>query len=55
MFEIGYAVAKGIPVIVFGQCVGKEDLLMIEGSENCRIFGDFPTAIYHAAWAALES
>ncbi|MCE9555396.1 MAG: nucleoside 2-deoxyribosyltransferase [Planctomycetes bacterium] len=55
LFEVGYAVAKGIPVIAFGQSTGKEDLLMIEGSPGCRLFDDFPTAIYHAAWTALES
>lgn len=55
LFEIGYAVAKGIPVIAFSQCTRREDLLMVEGSPHCRIFNDLPTAVYHAAWTALES
>ncbi|NJD90725.1 MAG: nucleoside 2-deoxyribosyltransferase [Geobacter sp.] len=49
IFEIGYARAKGIPVVVFVQNEKNEDLKMIEGS-NCSIFNDFSTAIYHAAW-----
>jgi nucleoside 2-deoxyribosyltransferase/sugar/nucleoside kinase (ribokinase family) len=55
LFEIGYAVSLDIPVVAFGQRVRKEDLVMIEGSPRCRICHDFPTAIYQAAWAALES
>ena len=55
MFEIGYAVALRKPVFAFGQCTSKHDLLMVAGSPGCRIYHDFPTAIYHAAWKALES
>ena len=55
LFEIGYAAAKGIPVIAYVQCTDKRDLLMIEGSPSCAVHNDLPSAIYHAAWAALES
>jgi nucleoside 2-deoxyribosyltransferase len=55
LFEIGYAASKGIPVIAFAQCVDDRDLLMIEGNPMCRVIRDFPTAIYHAAWRALEA
>jgi hypothetical protein len=55
IFEIGYAVALGKPVFAFGQCTSDSDLLMVAGSPGCRIYRDFPTAIYHAAWKALES
>lgn len=55
MFEIGYAVAKGIPVVAFSQCTPKEQLTMLIGSDLCSVKRDFPTAIYHAAWKALES
>jgi len=50
IFEIGYARAKGIPVIIFVQNEKAENLKMFEGSK-CDIFDDFSTAIYHAAWA----
>ena len=55
MFEIGYAVARSKPVFAFGQCTSDSDLLMVAGSPMCYIYHDFPTAIYHAAWKALES
>lgn len=55
LFEVGYATAKEIPVIGFRQTASDSDLTMILGSENCTVFSDLPTAVYHAAWAALES
>lgn len=55
LFEIGYAAAKGIPVVAFRQCARDRDLTMLFGSPNCKIYEDFPTAIYQAAWTALES
>ena len=50
IFEIGYAVAKGTPVVALAQNVRPEDLKMPEGS-GCFIADDFVTAIYHAVWA----
>ncbi|MCU7494777.1 MAG: nucleoside 2-deoxyribosyltransferase [Ignavibacteria bacterium] len=53
IFEIGYAVAKGIPVIAFSQKEAKEDLKMLYGSK-CEIYDDYSTAIYKTIWRALE-
>lgn len=50
IFEIGYAVARGIPVVALAQNVKPEDLKMPEGS-GCVIADDFVTAIYQAVWA----
>jgi nucleoside 2-deoxyribosyltransferase len=51
IFEIGYARALGKPVYAFAQTTSEEDLKMIAGTD-CRIYGDFVTAIHHAAWRA---
>lgn len=52
LFEIGYAVKHGIPVIGFSQNSKKSDQTMLLGSANCFITDDFSTAIYHSAWRA---
>jgi hypothetical protein len=49
LFEVGYAVAKGIPVYALAQNVSEEDLKMVQGS-GCRVYGDFVTALHHTAW-----
>lgn len=49
IFEIGYGVAKGIPVIVFSENMSKEDLKLITGT-GCKVYRDLTTAIYHTAW-----
>lgn len=49
IFEIGYARAKGIPVVAFAQKTAEEDLKMLSGS-GCAIIQDFVTAIYHTSW-----
>jgi nucleoside 2-deoxyribosyltransferase len=49
MFEVGYARALKKPVYALAQAVSEGDLKMIVGSD-CRVFDDFVTAIYHAAW-----
>jgi len=54
IFEIGYARARGIPVIALSQAVKEEDLKMIIGS-RCEVVNDFVTGIYKTAWAYLES
>lgn len=51
IFEIGYARAKGIPVIVFATTLGPEPLKMIIGSD-CVVVDDFCTAIYRTGWSA---
>lgn len=50
IFEIGYAVARRLPVVALAQNVRPEDLKMPEGA-GCRIVEDLVTAIYHAVWS----
>lgn len=50
IFEIGYAIARGKPVVALAQNVRSEDLKMPEGT-GCRIVEDFVSAIYHAVWS----
>ena len=45
IFEIGYAVKLGLPVVVLAQNIKHEDLKMIEGS-GCEIIDDFASALY---------
>lgn len=49
LFEIGYARAKGKPVVAFVQNETPENLKMLEGS-GCNISADFSTAIYAIDW-----
>ena len=49
IFEAGYAVRKGIPVVGLAQNVKEEDLKMIVGS-GCEITDDFASALYRAVW-----
>lgn len=50
IFEVGYARAKGLPVVALAQNVRPEDLKMIVGSD-CRIVDDLVSAIYHVVWS----
>jgi nucleoside 2-deoxyribosyltransferase len=50
LFEIGYARAKGIPVIAFAQDESEARLKMLAGSE-CDVTDDFSTAIFKVAWS----
>jgi nucleoside 2-deoxyribosyltransferase len=52
LFEIGYARAKGKPVVALSQTVKDADLTMLRGTD-CTIVDDLATAVYHAAWATL--
>lgn len=49
IFEIGYAVKKGIPVVVLAQNLKDEDLKMIAGT-GCEVIDDFASALYRAVW-----
>jgi len=49
IFEVGYAVSRGIPVIALAQNMRPEDIKMPEGT-GCHIVGDFVSAIYHTVW-----
>lgn len=50
IFEIGYAVRMGIPVVALSQNPKKGDQTMLLGSAKCYVTDDFSTAIYRAAW-----
>lgn len=50
IFEIGYAVKKGIPVVAFAENIKEEDLKMVAGT-GCEVVDDFTSAIYKAVWA----
>ncbi|WP_372992115.1 PfkB family carbohydrate kinase [Sulfitobacter sp.] len=52
LFEIGYAVKLGIPVVALSQNPKEADQTMILGSDNCYVTNDFATAIYRSIWEA---
>lgn len=54
IFETGYAVKKGIPVVSFSQNSKETDKTMLLGSPNCSFTDDFATAIYHVVWRAQQ-
>ncbi len=54
LFEVGYAVARGIQVIGLAQKETSETLKMVEGT-HCDIVDDFTTAVYKAYWALSET
>jgi nucleoside 2-deoxyribosyltransferase len=49
IFEVGYAVKKGIPVVCLAQNVGAENLKMVEGT-SCEVVDDFVSALYRTVW-----
>lgn len=49
IFEVGYARARGLPVIALAETLSEENLKMIEGS-GCVVVDDFATALYYTAW-----
>ncbi len=53
LFEVGYARAKGIPVVAFSQSSSDEALKMVVGTD-CEVVKDFVTAIYHLAWISTQ-
>lgn len=53
LFEVGYAVKKGIPVVAFAEQTSDEAMKMLHGT-NCKVFKDFTSAIYHTQWEALK-
>lgn len=54
VYEIGYARAKGKPVVVYSENETPEDKKMMQGS-GCVLCDDFVTAIYQAIWIACAS
>lgn len=53
IFEIGYALAKGIKVIGFSETPKSDELKMVRGS-GIPIYSDFSTAVYQAVWAGVK-
>lgn len=53
MFEVGYAVKRGIPVVLFNSCENVNDLQMLSGT-GCEIVNDFATAVYKSIWYAIK-
>lgn len=53
LFEVGYARAKGIPVVALVQNESADAVKMIEGS-GCVMEGDLVSAIYKTVWAVLR-
>lgn len=49
IFEVGYAVAKGIKVVVLAHRLSEYQLTMLKGA-GCIITGDMASAVYHAVW-----
>lgn len=49
VFEVGYAVAKGLPVVALAQNMRAEDLKMVEGTGGT-VVEDLVSAIYHVVW-----
>lgn len=49
LFEIGFARANDVKVVVFSQSLNAEDRLMLVGS-GCEIIADLSTATYRASW-----
>lgn len=49
IFEIGYARAKNIPVVVVAESVDERELTMVIGS-GCEITNDFATGLYATCW-----
>ncbi|WP_431273193.1 nucleoside 2-deoxyribosyltransferase [Variovorax ureilyticus] len=53
LVEIGYALARGVPVVIYCENEGEEDLKMMSGS-GCIICSDYVSAIYRALWTAVS-
>jgi nucleoside 2-deoxyribosyltransferase len=53
LFEIGWARAKEIPVVILAENEPEAAFKMADGS-GCERIDDFTSAVYRAAWAALE-
>lgn len=52
IFEIGYARARNIPVVAYGEGIKEEHLTMLVGSD-CVYSKDFCSALYNAIWAGM--
>lgn len=52
IFEVGYARARGIPVVFYAENESQEDCKMMEGTD-CFLCDDFVSAIYRTVWVAI--
>lgn len=52
LVEIGYALARGTPVVIYCENESEEDLKMMAGS-GCVLCTDYVSAIYRALWIAV--
>lgn len=54
VFEVGYARARGIPVVALSTVAGRpEDLTMMLGSD-CIVVHDIASAVYRTSWILVE-
>lgn len=53
LFEVGYAIAHKIKVVVVAENIMESDLIMLKGS-GCTVYNDLASAIYAACWATLD-
>ncbi|WP_222837736.1 PfkB family carbohydrate kinase [Lysobacter capsici] len=53
LFEVGYARARGIPVVGIAECVDEPQLTMLVGS-RCIIRDDLCSGIYEACWQLIS-
>ncbi|QMV20407.1 nucleoside 2-deoxyribosyltransferase [Granulicella sp. 5B5] len=52
IFEVGYARARGIPVVGLAESIEAKPLTMLIGS-GCAISNDFATSVYTACWQLM--
>ena len=52
-YEVGYARARSIPVVLLAEAVNERDLTMAQGTD-CVITRDLCSAAYHAVWASMK-
>lgn len=53
VFEVGYARARGIPVVFYAENESEEDCKMMAGTD-CFLHDDFVSAIYRTVWIAAS-
>jgi hypothetical protein len=53
VFEVGYATKLGLPVVGYGENIGRSGVTMMAGS-GAAITNDLSTAVYRAVWAAMH-
>lgn len=53
IFEVGFARARNIPVVIYSEREGEENLKMAEGT-SCIVCRDYTTALYTTLWEAMQ-